>query len=1806
MKSRRFSQVLPACVGLLSLTMLSLVSPAATIRIVSPDGVDSGLAPHDGMGPVFELAGAGTVQIATRTEGTVFLAFPFQTVYLLGQLEPWQTSVPEYRILPPGPTFRLFAPSVSGWPGGGVLAFLDYHTIIGGGIPDEYDVGFHLLTSEGASSRFQASAASLVSFSSERVYVGSSMNAAGEFGLVYHDNRDDRSARCLARVFGTDGQPLGAEFEANDPEERAANAAIAMAADGTAVIVWESQRLLEGLYQAWDIRARRFKADGSAQGPAWRVNTILNCRHKRPAIAMAPDGSYTVVWYQRYSHADGLYLRRFGPADQPLGTEALVSPRYEIPSPTHDLPDVEPQVAGASDGGFVVLWNRVGSGQQALPNQGIFAQRFNSDASRLGGSFRLDEPGTNATQYPRVGMGGNGTFLVTWREVGVQPDLTRILKGTYGRWVGWEAQPTAGPDHGPVVLSQEPSATTTAPAGAVSVRFDRPMDSLSTSPSDVAITDSDGWAVPLTTLGFDDPQTLRLTFPPQDLPGTYHVAVGPDITDLTGRRMGSDGDILDGEPGDSHRGTFDIPVTQAARLPFFEGFEPGAGTRAHWHYAGYAPGGVVVTAVDEPHRGTAHLAFAARTTPAGAVHAASLHLDLSDHASAGDLELAFWARYDIRSFSSQFRVEISNDAERWGTVLTESRAAAQPDQRWVIDLDEACRINNVSLERPIQVRFGFGTSPGETTAGNNILYLDDVTVLSGQIPVVFSAHPESRVARAGDEVQFFAPTVASEPVELQWLHNGMELSGETGETLLLPAVTSEQAGEYTARATLGGATAVSEPATLIVVTTSDDAHEQAVRADAPLAHWRLGESAGSVAVDAIVSHDGVYLNGVLLGRPGAVPRDPDTAAGFAADRETEVRVPFSSELNPSAFTVEAWVLPARAPGGRGVLTTLESYYSGGSDLRYRGYEMGVSADGRWLFRTGDATGVPASLYGPIVLPGRWTHLACSHDGTTKRLFVNGQLVGMQATGFVPNQVSPVSIGTGRTLGFFDGSLDEVAIYDHALRPDRVLRHYQSGVSPPPPAVTTLADSGPGSLRQALREVWAGNTIRFETNGVIALTSGGLVVDRDVAVAGPGADRITVDGQLRGRVLEVRAGQVALSGLRIVNGLAGWPDPEVPVFGHGGGIESQGTLAISDCVFSNNLAVGSGGAIHAAGAFSVSNCVFEGNVAVSGGALGVAEGVEGRVTHARFRGNSADADGDGGAVRNRGVIELSSCEFENNVAPLGNGGALYNEGQLLLVDSVLRNNAAQGDLGGGGLANAGSARMVRSHFTGNTTFGQGGAILNWAGGVAELEDSTLSGNSSFHGAQGIAVWGGTLRASRCALVGNAGQFNWDGGALLVWNADATLTNCTISGNHAAQGGGIHLRQGSVTLNHCTVVGNGPNNLSQETGSFSVGNSIVAAGTTADLSGTFTSAGHNLIGRHDKGATGFAAGVNGDVVGSADVAVNPFLGPLQDNGGLTPTHALLAGSPAIDQAQGGGVATDQRGQPRPIDQPEYPNAAAGEGGDMGAFEAPDFNSMPVVETLEDRIVNECEAVEWSVLGADPLDDPPHNLGLSASGLPEGATLDPATGRFTWTPSEAQGPGSYTVTFTATDDGVPPLSASETVTITVTEVNAAPELAVVEDRVVGPGTMVELLFQATDADLPPNLLSFTLLEGPAEAELDPATGRFSWSVPLADSGRSLTIRVSVHDDAPTPQAASRSFVVRVRDVRPAFAPNGAAMTAGGFVLRFRGEPGLRFKLEGSEDLREWGEVGEVVVGAEGEGVAVDESPGAGHRFYRLRWIE
>jgi len=307
-----------------------------------------------------------------------------------------------------------------------------------------------------------------------------------------------------------------------------------------------------------------------------------------------------------------------------------------------------------------------------------------------------------------------------------------------------------------------------------------------------------------------------------------------------------------------------------------------------------------------------------------------------------------------------------------------------------------------------------------------------------------------------------------------------------------------------------------------------------------------------------------------------------------------------------------------------------------------------------------------------------------------------------------------------------------------------------------------------------------------------------------------------------------------------------------------------------------------------------------------------------------------------------TVAISALTITNGYAnnqPVLDGGGIYNDHATLTVGNcTISNNSAFRD--GGGVHNAGAATMTLNDcvITGNATGNDGGGVCNdGTGGAAILgiNNSTVSNNTAYHGA-GICNDGRLKGATLLQITDttfNNNSAGDDAGAILNiadTKGTAILSNCTVSGNSAqSYGGGINNVAG-LTVSNTTFSGNSAN----FGGSIAIGNPV-----TVSIGDTVLKAGKMGGNIYNDGGTVISRGYNlssdnggGYLNGPGDqINTEPLLGPLQDNGGPTLTHALLPGSPAID-------AGDPNFTPPPVyDQrgPGFSRVVNG-GIDKGAFE------------------------------------------------------------------------------------------------------------------------------------------------------------------------------------------------------------------------------------------------------------------------------
>jgi hypothetical protein len=403
-------------------------------------------------------------------------------------------------------------------------------------------------------------------------------------------------------------------------------------------------------------------------------------------------------------------------------------------------------------------------------------------------------------------------------------------------------------------------------------------------------------------------------------------------------------------------------------------------------------------------------------------------------------------------------------------------------------------------------------------------------------------------------------------------------------------------------------------------------------------------------------------------------------------------------------------------------------------------------------------------------------------------------------------------------------------------------------------VTNTNDSGPDSLREALVDANDGDTITFAVTGTIGLTSGELAINKNVTIIGPRSDTLAVSGSFRTfRVLHVMPGRtVNIEGLTVILGF--------PQFDVGGGIlNDHAILTLTNCsVATNTASYGGGGIYNDGGNGSATLTIIDSTV--TGNGVG---------------GSSAY------------------------------GGGIYNNGAAILtiINSTISGNSAIGEfeLSGGGGGIAGGGTIINSTIAGNHAALEGGGI----DGGGTIINCTINNNSAGGGENyrpgigGGIDGGGTI--TNCTISGNSvfgDPFKGGGAGGGIYSFGATIVNSTVSDNTVAYGdGGAIYNARALTLGNNTFSNNsatqGGGIYNGNLGSIGISNTILDGGAAGEnifnQGGTITSAGYNLS--SDDGG-GYLSGP-GDQINT-----DPLIGPLQDNGGSTFTHELLAGSPAID--------------------------------------------------------------------------------------------------------------------------------------------------------------------------------------------------------------------------------------------------------------------------------------------------------------------
>jgi 3-phytase len=326
----------------------------------------------------------------------------------------------------------------------------------------------------------------------------------------------------------------------------------------------------------------------------------------------------------------------------------------------------------------------------------------------------------------------------------------------------------------------------------------------------------------------------------------------------------------------------------------------------------------------------------------------------------------------------------------------------------------------------------------------------------------------------------------------------------------------------------------------------------------------------------------------------------------------------------------------------------------------------------------------------------------------------------------------------------------------------------------------------------------------------------------------------------------------------------------------------------------------------------------------------------------------------------------------------------------------------------------------------------------------------------------------------ADAGNLAIFT--GSALAPPDADLSITNSD----------GVTTVEASETLGYTiAVTNNGPS---------SVSNTTVIDNFPAELTGvTWTASGTG-------GAGGFDTSGNGNI-NDAGISLAS---------GATITYLVTA---TVDATVGTTLSNTANVSDATVADPVSSNNSA-----TDTVTVAEPNTAPDLGLIGNKSVNEGATLNFTATATDS-DTPANTLSFSldATSINAGMSINSSTGQFSWTPTETQGPDTFSVTVTVTDNGSPNLSDFETFNITIDEVNTAPNLGLIGNKSVNQGATLNFTATATDSDIPANTLSFSLDATSINAgmSINSSTGQFSWTPTETQGPDTFSVTVTVTDN-------------------------------------------------------------------------------------------
>lgn len=224
-------------------------------------------------------------------------------------------------------------------------------------------------------------------------------------------------------------------------------------------------------------------------------------------------------------------------------------------------------------------------------------------------------------------------------------------------------------------------------------------------------------------------------------------------------------------------------------------------------------------------------------------------------------------------------------------------------------------------------------------------------------------------------------------------------------------------------------------------------YETAVLADSPFAYWRFNETTGTVAEDQTANNrDATHVSSPTLGVAGAT-RDGDRAVQFGSGADYAM-VGSTLNFSAAAYTVEGWYKTTQATSG----VLLIGMRPSNGDSGNFSFELQPNGTLRYYH---DGNVGQQSIYSPLAYnDGAYHHFVATYAGGTASLYVDKVLVGTRTGGANTGEGSNIKIGrlgvaSAPTAEQFEGSLDELAVYDYALSAQRIAVHFDAAMVPEP-------------------------------------------------------------------------------------------------------------------------------------------------------------------------------------------------------------------------------------------------------------------------------------------------------------------------------------------------------------------------------------------------------------------------------------------------------------------------------------------------------------------------------------------------------------------------------------------------------------------------------------------------------------------------------------------------------------------------------------------------------------------------------------